>query len=106
MKIAGFKPPKPMHVASTTVGRELKSALPRKPGSPDTRYVAGYNPRKSHYTESTGTNPHRVLPKGTSLGAVAGVGGGRAGHSAPPVQMKHEAAPLVPFGNTMMTGET
>jgi hypothetical protein len=105
-----MKIPKPMKFPRPDMhaGHELKSAMPKSPGSPDTRYVAGFNPRRSHYTAATGTNPKHELPHLVGGGHRGGGGGGgtRLGHAPPAVQMKHEAAPMVPFGDTMMTGES
>jgi hypothetical protein len=63
----GYKPPKLGVVHGLGMGKQARADIPRSAGSKDTRYVAGFNPRKARYTASTGTNPTVKQPPLPSL---------------------------------------
>jgi len=73
--VAGFKAPKPEALPKlgkipAGLARSGRAAIPKSAGSKDTRYVAGFNPRKGHYTASVGTNPSvQAPPPPSTLGS-------------------------------------
>lgn len=60
-----FKPPKLGVVKGLGVGAQVRADVPNFSGSKDTKYIAGFNPRKSHYSSAEGTNP--AVPKPPAL---------------------------------------